>query len=964
LRRPDAAGAAGFYFGYNPKLAEELIMGGGKNFGTKRDTSRGFAFAMICLAAFAAGCSKSDKETDNGVFDTSRLPRVSGAKEVFASPASTIFTSPDSVGQTADTVDKALAAAGWQKYVAPHTGYSQDEKLRQMSLKKGSQALSVFITIAPAQNNATSVQYGALALKNDLPFPKDAADIEFDPNRPLLTLVTAEPIDTTLDFYRKELGTLGWSLWSQKLNGNQPAGGTSGELTKSGAYAYYVQGDRRLAALQLERAEAGRIKLKFEGMPSGMLESMERSFFKSDNTGAALADVQHLPRLEGAQERTDRSSSDRVEYSVPGNLPNTSAAVNKTLGAEGWKPYVAPLDEVHATSLAFKKGRQGLSVSFTISVGKNELTTDQTTVYYSPARLNFALAIPDDATDIVFDENRPYLNLITTGTVDSTLEFYRKELVGMGWSLLSATDATAHWPNAKLDEKPANGAIAYFIRGTQRPIVLALLRRDDGKTNAEIKVPPFAEAQTLEADKDIFGLPRPKLVKTAGGTGGTTEHELHAHVLAEVDTVLAFYRRELAARNWKEETQGAVVTPDAVTLNFTSPEGPAVLKLGHKYDLTIVSLVQQLSKPAAKVETAPKSDTVDDVMKQMQQMMRDAGLPQQNSPQAAPAPKAPEAALRKLAENKAPVPMPDTAEDVEFEGADGKLEFNSASSVKAVADFYRSVMKEQGWDSRSSVINNANMVVLNFAKAGTAVSLTIMRMGNKTNVSADGSGLKIASAKSDVPASTTESAKVSPPASAEDLEAEESGGLPLPKRHTMSDGTKTPFRRDLKASVPLNLNDVLGFYRRELGTLNWKEESKGAVVTADNVAIRYTTADGPAVLKLGRKDGETSVSLVVKNPNEASKVGILPKPGQVKILFGNINDADAAITFNNKAIKVAAGAGTKAPDGPTLDVPPGKYKYSIKLPGKPLQSDEVVLGADEIWGLMIGPGGVLPLQAY
>ena len=96
-----------------------------------------------------------------------------------------------------------------------------------------------------------------------------------------------------------------------------------------------------------------------------------------------------------------------------------------------------------------------------------------------------------------------------------------------------------------------------------------------------------------------------------------------------------------------------------------------------------------------------------------------------------------------LAENKAPVPVPDTAEDVEFDGADGKLEFNSASSVKAVADFYRSAMKEQGWDSRSSVINNANMVVLNFAKAGKAVSFTIMRMGNKTNVSADGPGLKL-----------------------------------------------------------------------------------------------------------------------------------------------------------------------------------------------------------------------------
>ena len=40
------------------------------------------------------------------------------------------------------------------------------------------------------------------------------------------------------------------------------------------------------------------------------------------------------------------------------------------------------------------------------------------------------------------------------------------------------------------------------------------------------------------------------------------------------------------------------------------------------------------------------------------------------------------------------------------------------------------------------MINNANMVVLNFAKAGKAVSFTIMKMGNKTNVSADGPALK------------------------------------------------------------------------------------------------------------------------------------------------------------------------------------------------------------------------------
>jgi len=313
---------------------------------------------------------------------------------------------------------------------------------------------------------------------------------------------------------------------------------------------------------------------------------------------------------------------------------------------------------------------------------------------------------------------------------------------------------------------------------------------------------------------------------------------------------------------------------------------------------------------------------------------------------------------------KAPVPMPDTAEDVEFDGADGRLEFNSSSGIKAVTEFYRSTMKQQGWDEGSSVINNANMVVLNFSKARKSVSFTIMRMGNKTNVAADGSGLKIAAAKPAAPSGTAEPAKAPAQASAEDLEAEESGGLPVPKRHTLSESTKTPFRRDLKASVPLDLTAVLGFYRRELGKLNWKEESKGAVIAVDNAVIAYTSAEGPAVLKLGRKDGETSVSLTVKNPDAAAKAGIVPKPGRAKLVIGNPNDVEAVVTINKQTIKVAAGVGAKAPDGPTLDLAPGKYSFSIKLPGKPAHNDELEVGADETWGLFIGPGGALPLLVY
>ncbi len=56
--------------------------------------------------------------------------------------------------------------------------------------------------------------------------------------------------------------------------------------------------------------------------------------------------------------------------------------------------------------------------------------------------------------------------------------------------------------------------------------------------------------------------------------------------------------------------------------------------------------------------------------------------------------------------------------------------------------FYRSGMKTLGWKSTPSVINNPNMVVLNFSKAKQSISLTAMQMGPKVSVTATGSGLK------------------------------------------------------------------------------------------------------------------------------------------------------------------------------------------------------------------------------
>ena len=109
----------------------------------------------------------------------------------------------------------------------------------------------------------------------------------------------------------------------------------------------------------------------------------------------------------------------------------------------------------------------------------------------------------------------------------------------------------------------------------QRPIMLTLQKRDDGRTGVDIRVAPFALPQTLETCPDMAGLPKPKATKSAASHGNSefARRTLAAAVLAEPPAVLAFYRRELAARSWNEDPNGAVVTPDERDAEFFLARG-------------------------------------------------------------------------------------------------------------------------------------------------------------------------------------------------------------------------------------------------------------------------------------------------------------------------------------------------------------------------------------------------------
>ena len=212
---------------------------------------------------------------DAAALDTSKLPRLTGANETFASPATTIFTVRDSVAAAATALSHALAGEGWQQYVAPFSAPTDNPNLRIMSFKKGPQALSVYITLAPAQGGKTSVQYTAAVLPTDLPFPAGAVDIEFDPSRPHLGCTVSDTVAKMFDFFQSELAAMGWTKWQAKEGVVQQ--------TEHGAWCYFVQQGKPPLMLTIKRDDVGgTVKIELKAVPAEALIAESEAATRSD----------------------------------------------------------------------------------------------------------------------------------------------------------------------------------------------------------------------------------------------------------------------------------------------------------------------------------------------------------------------------------------------------------------------------------------------------------------------------------------------------------------------------------------------------------------------------------------------------------------------------------------------------------------------------------------------------------
>lgn len=330
---------------------------------------------LVCAAALIIGC---DGVLAAFAVDTSRLPRISGSREVYASARSTSFITRESVARAFEVTAGELINDDWQPFDDPAAARTSDANARTMSFKKEGRALSLVVTISPGQANATSVSYTEVALRNDLPFPKDATRIRFDPERPYLNFVTARGAEATLDYFRSELRKLGWSLWSARDAAQQAPGGIAGELTADGARAYYVRESRSPLMLTMSRRDDAGFEVEIKTVGAGQLAAIGAKAAGGDVAASAhtTTAAQIIPVPHASQDVDFDGATGALRFTNRASVGIVAEYYRSSLQALGWQERPSVTGPEQATVLRFSDGARELSIAIAQTGSGSQVTVE------------------------------------------------------------------------------------------------------------------------------------------------------------------------------------------------------------------------------------------------------------------------------------------------------------------------------------------------------------------------------------------------------------------------------------------------------------------------------------------------------------------------------------------------------------------------------------------------------------
>jgi hypothetical protein len=425
----------------------------------------------------AAQRVESRVESPGGEPDMRTLPRFADAEVIYEDKATTIYVTPAEVATVAEFSRRELGALGWQEYTQPNTAMADDPSMEQMTFKKDGQGLSVFITIAPAQDNKTSVQYAPIPLLADLPALADARNIEFSDSQLYLGYTTPSHFDAVVAFYREQLDAPEWQEVADR------------SVVEPERTQLLFAGKEMALWLELTPAGDGLTKVVLKPLGSEEIAALANPETPTpeatEETGPAESGgsgLKQLPLPSDAQEVVYDTDFQEITFNSPSNINRLVEFYRQALPAQGWteddtialvSPSLAALEftqddaSLSLTIMNLGPGQNTdvtLSVSGELAAGSGtDSDASETDESPSPADAGELVAedkdglpVPDNYENFS-DENSPYrrsLYVTSPSPVKALFEFYNRELAARGWLALPGTVGATDEKATQLYQNP------------------------------------------------------------------------------------------------------------------------------------------------------------------------------------------------------------------------------------------------------------------------------------------------------------------------------------------------------------------------------------------------------------------------------------------------------------------------------------------------------------------------------
>ncbi len=888
-----------------------------------------------------------------GNVETGKLPVPPGVKPFYSHGGETSYLTTAKIPATAKACRELLLAAGWE----PYGSAGNEATSPMMYFKRNAIRLTAWISTAPAQDNKTVIHYSTELLSADLPMPPDAPDPRYnDSDGTLRYDWPGEDPDPVTAFYQKTLSQREWKATTERPVVDDK------ERTQFLVFRN-PRGD--MIELDMQRfASIVRVKVQYrtaaevaelDRLAKGAQEQLRLKMAKKNEK------IRVELMLPAMAANIEQEKPERVEFKLDsGGGPVAFKVFRQYLVPAGWAEQDGTHSDANIGNISFKKDGATINAHyFDTGLTAAEITVvGSSEIVFEPRPVLDKTAVAPKAGKKTNLADIPGMPKLPAGVELPDLpDEVGEVLKNLGRD--EAGKAAKRGKAANKNGAAANGAVKV----------------------ADIAVPK--DATSLEYNKTT------KMIKLTSAS--------------DVGELARFFLDALAEQGWSE-AQKSTVTDSTAIIKLANGDASLTIFVHKQEDGSDATLICKgiawdavppskvaAKKPARKRVPGPATDS-----------------PLADTPGHAPDDE-PKPAPRTRAVRIAAADQKQTAATLWAGGKVFKLNYGVAYQTQQGDEIATEVLlsvKPIAGDKLAALLNNGQdggdaagfdpHIKLRYDASGKLGYLFLYADGlsvNKSNSSesvvkaevavADGRARgKAVMEKPDklfdneyrfdvafdaklANGGSAPGGNASAPA-VDELGAEEHDGLPYPLITTNRSSSGSKYRKSATASVPATLKAVVDFYRRELASRGWKENTSAAKVLADSASLPFAGPEGSVLVRLSKEGDGTSANLAVRYPSKAKAAGILPQPNRARLILGNASQQEALIVINGQQYKVPAGRGAKDPqDGVSLHVLPGKYTFVFKIPGQPDKTEELKVALDETWGSIILPtGGYFVDQVY